>query len=201
MGSSQTNIVAAAKESQHAYSTAGRWNLSNILSLGRLLLVLPTGVAVWYDAKWIAVTLFVLAAISDYLDGYFARRLGQVSDFGKILDPLADKVYVAGVILLLLFLNVLPLWLVGPILLRDLLILLGGIYVERKVGVVLPSNWTGKWAVGALSLTILLIYLGVEGIVVQSFIALTFLMLFLSLLLYARRMVAVLKGKEDGGAS
>ncbi len=198
MRSSQTEIAAEGKNDP-ANGAAGRWTFSNILSLARLVLTLPTGIAVWYGAKEAAVALFVLAALTDYLDGYVARRLGQISDFGKILDPLADKVFVGGVVLLLLFLDILPLWLVLPVLLRDLLILLGGIYVERKIGVVLPSNWTGKWAVGALSFTVLLIYLGAEGIVVGAFVALTFVMLALSLFLYARRMVAVLKGKEKGG--
>lgn len=177
--------------------------VSNLLSLCRLLLTIPTCLLIYYDYRILAVVFFFIAAATDYLDGWTARRFGQISDLGKILDPLADKLYVAGVVLLLLILGILPLWLVLPILLRDLLILLGGIYVRRKTGRVLPSNWTGKWAVGVLSITLLLIYLGVGGIVLHLFIGLTLAMLALSLALYIARSVAVLRsaGSDEAGLS
>ena len=170
------------------------WNVSNLLSILRLLLTLPTCLLVYYGYRELAVISFFAAAITDYLDGWTARRFGQISDLGKILDPLADKVYVASVVILFLFLDILPLWLVLPVILRDLLILLGGIYVERKTGQVLPSNWTGKWAVGFLSITLLLFYLGVSGIVLQIFIIVTLVMLALSLYLYLKRGIGVLRG-------
>lgn len=198
VASSETDI-ATPTTSDRTAGTERRWNVSNVLSLVRLLLVLPAGAAIMYERKVVAVAIFVLAALTDYLDGYFARRLGQISEFGKILDPLADKIFVAGVVILLYLTGIVPLWLLVPILGRDLLILLGGLYVERRAGVVLPSNWTGKWAVGALSFAILLLYLGAEGIVVHGFIGLTFAMLALSLGQYAARMIATLK-KADSEA-
>ena len=174
-------------------STSSLWNLSNILSLSRIILVVPTALAVWYDAKVIAVALFVLAALSDYLDGFFARRYNQISDLGKILDPLADKIYVAVIVLLLLIMNVLPLWFVSIVLARDIVILVGGLYVEKKTGVVLPSNWVGKWAVGALSLTVLLIYLDAPQSVAYGGIIVTLTMLAWSSVLYGKRTVEVLR--------
>ena len=173
------------------------WGASNLLSLCRLLLTIPTCLLIYYDYRTLAVVTFFIAAATDYLDGWTARRFGQISDLGKILDPLADKIYVAGVVILLLILGVLPLWLVLPILLRDLLILLGGIFVRLRTGRVLPSNWTGKWAVGVLSITLLLIYLGVGGIALHLFIGLTLAMLTLSLALYISRAVTVLRSAEE----
>ncbi len=165
------------------------WSISNLLSLSRLLLTIPTCILVWNGSREIAVVLFVVAAITDYLDGWLARRLNQISDVGKVLDPLADKVYVAGVVVTMLMQNIIPLWLVIPVVARDLLILIGGIYLQRTKGVVLPSNWTGKWAIGFLSLTLLIIYLGGNGVLVHPLVVLTLVMLGLSLFLYARRMI------------
>lgn len=170
-------------------------SVSNLLSLLRIVLVVPTAFALWYQSKTIAVVLFVLAAATDYLDGFFARRLNQISDLGKILDPLADKIYVAVVVLLLLILNVLPLWFVAVVLARDVLILVGGLYVEKRTTMVLPSNWVGKWAVGALSLTVLLIYLDAGESVTYTGITVTLAMLAWSSVLYAKRMVEVLPGR------
>ncbi|MCB0711591.1 MAG: CDP-alcohol phosphatidyltransferase family protein [Ignavibacteriae bacterium] len=169
------------------------WGASNLLSIARLLMTLPTCLLVYYGHRDLAVISFFVAAFTDYLDGWVARRFNQISDLGKILDPLADKVYVAGVVILLATLGVIPLWFLLPILLRDLLILVGGIYVERKTGEVLPSNWTGKWAVGVLSITLLLFYLEVNGIALQIFIVITLAMLSLSLFLYVKRAYAHLQ--------
>ena len=77
-------------------------------------------------------------------------------------------------------------WLLIVVLVRDLLILVGGILVQRRTGQVLPSNWTGKWAVGVLSITLLLYYVGVGYALLQVFVILTLIMLLLSLVLYTR---------------
>lgn len=176
-----------------------RWTPSNLLSLSRILLAIPTGVAVWNDWKAIAVGLFVVAALTDYLDGFVARKTGSISELGKILDPLADKVYVAVSVLLMLVLGIVPLWFVAVVLGRDILILLGGVYVEKRTGVVLPSNWVGKWAVGALSLTLLLMYLGVEGIPTTVGVVITLLMFAWSMWLYGARAARSLRGDPPTG--
>ena len=75
--------------------------IPNILTFFRILAVLPMAVLVMLDQPWAwatAIGLFIAAAISDFLDGYFARRLNQYSDLGRILDPIADKILI-GVML------------------------------------------------------------------------------------------------------
>ncbi len=79
-------------------------SLPNLLTLSRIF-VIPVLVAMFFVqgdmARWIACALFVAAAVTDYFDGHFARRLSQISAFGRFLDPIADKLLVSAVILML----------------------------------------------------------------------------------------------------
>lgn len=80
------------------------WNLPNILTYGRIAAVpVVAGLLLWggNNARWAALAIYVLAAISDFFDGYLARRWKQQSSLGRMLDPIADKVLVAVVLLVL----------------------------------------------------------------------------------------------------
>ncbi len=92
---------------------------------------------------------------SDLLDGYLARKNSQVSEFGKIIDPLADKIAVVSISLALLYIGKLPLWFFLIIALRDVLILGFGIYLNSSKDVRLMSNYPGKAAVFSIGLVIL----------------------------------------------
>lgn len=80
------------------------WNTPNLITLLRILLI-PVFIAVYYlPFRWaslLAMSLFILAAVTDWLDGYLARRLDQASPFGAFLDPVADKLMVASALVLL----------------------------------------------------------------------------------------------------
>lgn len=92
---------------------------------------------------------------SDLLDGYFARKFNQITETGKIIDPLADKVSVIVISLILLYLNKIPLWFVVIVVARDLLIFLFGIYLNKKKDIRLMSNYPGKAAVFSIGVVIL----------------------------------------------
>jgi len=164
-----------------------RWTFSNGLSALRLALAVPASLTLWASMGGVTIALFVLAALTDILDGYLARRLDEVSDLGKILDPLADKVFVAVIVVVMLLKGLLPLWFVGIVIARDLLILFGGIVVERKTGAVLPSNYPGKIAVLVLSTTLLLIVADAGWTTVRVMEGLSLALLALSFVLYAVR--------------
>ena len=101
-------------------------NLPNIISLCRLLSVPVAVYLIMNDFMTAAFWLFVAAGVSDAIDGYLAKRLGQASALGSYLDPIADKVLLVGVYVTLGQAGYLPTWLVILVVFRDLIIV-GGV--------------------------------------------------------------------------
>lgn len=170
--------------------------VSNLLSLIRALLTLPFTLVMlsdMRDARWWGIGLLALAALTDKLDGDIARKFGQVTEWGKILDPLADKIGMAVLALVLVHLGLIPLWLMAVVLARDLLILIGGLYLKARRGYVEPSNTLGKWTVGVLAVTMALALLEIKGIVLEIAIWLSVGMLVLSFGGYVQVFVRALK--------
>ncbi len=125
-------------------------NLPNLLSLIRILMV-PILVVVLMtkvtNHEVIGVVVFWIASITDWLDGYLARRWKQVTTLGKLLDPLADKLLVSGALISLVELNLAPAWMTFIILAREFAITgLRGIASEE--GLTIPAGTVGKWKMG-----------------------------------------------------
>ena len=131
---------------------------ANIVTLARICLV-PVFVVVlispwpqWLglpqvadDAKsLIAAGIFILISCTDWLDGYLARSRGEVTDFGKFMDPLADKILVAAALLALIELGSLPSWVALVILAREFIVS-GVRMVAASEGVVIAASWYGKF--------------------------------------------------------
>jgi cardiolipin synthase len=108
-------------------------HLPNIISFLRILLVAPIVWALLNHRYDLAVVLFVIAGISDGVDGYLAKRFGWESRFGGVLDAIADKLLLVSTFIVLWLLTVFPLWLVALIIMRDLLIVGGGVIYNLKV--------------------------------------------------------------------
>lgn len=121
--------------------------LPNLLSLMRLLFLVPILYLLHRpdpeSDAW-AFVLLVVAGVSDLLDGFLARARGEVSPSGKIVDPLADKVLIGGLVLYLAWARDFPLWLVVLMLVRDLGLVLGAALFLRRHRVVFAADWTGK---------------------------------------------------------
>ncbi len=115
---------------------------------------------------------------SDLMDGHLARKLNQVSELGKIIDPLADKICVITIAIILLYINKISLWFVIIVVLRDLVILAFGIYLSKKKDIRLMSNFPGKMAV--LSIGVIILFSIINIPVLKSIV---YYLYFLSLLL------------------
>lgn len=123
--------------------------LPNLLSLSRIPLAGAIGYFLWQGdgtSTLVATVLLVVAGITDGLDGYFARRSGQVTELGIALDPIADKIFAVILVICLIWFRDFPIWLAAAVVGRDLLILLGGLFLIDRKNVSLPSNLTGKYA-------------------------------------------------------
>lgn len=125
-------------------------NLPNAITLSRLVLtaVFVAGTAFCSaTGHWIALVAFVIAAISDFLDGYLARRLGLVTPLGKLLDPVADKVLVCSAFVYLSAENFCPVWVTVLILAREFLVT-GLRQIAVEAGHVMAADGLGKWKTG-----------------------------------------------------
>ncbi|MBN1154963.1 CDP-alcohol phosphatidyltransferase family protein [candidate division KSB1 bacterium] len=137
------------------------WNLltiPNVLSLMRLLSIPPIIYCILQDDRrlfYLGIGLICFAILSDYFDGKLARKLNQVTEVGKIIDPIADKVAVGSVIMVLIAYRDFPIWAASIIIGRDLLILIVGLFWTTKFKYSIPSNLLGKITVSIIALMIL----------------------------------------------
>jgi len=144
------------------------WTVANMLSLLRGFLAIPLAYLIYIDGpiRWI-IGLSFAAVASDWFDGRVARWSHTVSDWGKVLDPVADKVGAVLVVGALTLRGSLPVWLLVLIFVRDFLIVIGGISLARHTNVVWMSKGTGKFAIGALALTVLAALLKADPPIMQ----------------------------------
>ncbi len=170
--------------------------ISNLLSIFRGLLSIPFALVMLVPAEplrlW-ALAIVLAGMLTDKLDGDLARRRGEETEWGRILDPLADKVCIAVMSLVLLVLGDLPAWFFGVLIGRDLLILAGGAYIKSTRGVVLGSNTAGKWTATAIAVTVLVLLLGLIPEYRWVLFAACTAGALLSLAMYAARLTRVLK--------
>jgi len=133
--------------------------IPNILSTIRLVLAFVIGYLLYTNQKLIAILLIIIAWITDLLDGYLARKLNAISELGKILDPLADKILILLIVLSLLANNTITLVTSLFIILRDVIILLAGLVAARKYKFVIPSNYIGKISAFLIGLSLFILLL------------------------------------------
>lgn len=127
--------------------TVKNLNLATKITLLRIVIIIPVIMLLSLATKFatfLACAFFVLAALSDLLDGYIARRYGQVTTLGKFLDPLADKLLICTILIELCSLAWIPAWAVHLVVVRELAVT-GLRAVAADHGVVLAADTYGKW--------------------------------------------------------
>lgn len=122
-------------------------NLPNAITVSRLILTAAFIIFVAWESTWGHVTaliLFIVAAASDFLDGWLARKLNLVTPLGKLLDPLADKILVCAAFVFLTAKGICPVWVTALIIGREFLVT-GLRQIAIEAGQVLAADRLGKW--------------------------------------------------------
>ena len=141
-------------------------NLPNKLTILRTLMIpvflffLLTDCAGDYS-KWIAVVVFILASLTDFLDGHIARKYNLVTNFGKFMDPLADKLLVCSALIALVDLERIAAWIVIIIIAREFIIS-GFRLVASDNGVVIAASYWGKFKTAFQMITIIMLVLNLN---------------------------------------
>ena len=125
-------------------------NLPNMLSIFRLCLV-PGFIIVYFSglqqARLLAVCIYALATFTDFLDGYIARRFNLITNLGKVLDPLGDKMFTFSVLACITIDSIIPVWVLLIFMVKEAMMGLGGLIIHRRARVEIPpSNYFGKTA-------------------------------------------------------
>mgnify|MGYP000575773452 CR=1 FL=1 len=166
-------------------------NLPNKLTILRVIMIpffvffLLSGVG-GSASKWIALVIFAAASITDTLDGYIARRDNLITDFGKFMDPLADKLLVCSAMICLIPSGKLPTAIVIVIIAREFIIS-GFRLIAAENGVVIAANYWGKFKTVSQMIMIILLLIdlgGVFDILEQIFIWLSLALTVISLITY-----------------
>ena len=199
------HVDSQAEQPRNGHSTAARIvTIPNILSVSRIVL-LPIVLLLLFKRQNVAAVAVMLVSWStDALDGYLARKLNQVSNLGRVLDHLVDKVWVGSVLVTLVFLRNLPLFLAAAVVLRDLLILAGSGVIMKLRGLFVQSDVVGKITGFAFALMIVFYTLDVPALMkyksaVDFIVTVLVVVSFLNYLtVFLRRMVRFrLPGEES----
>lgn len=174
----------------------------NLVSLARLAL-LPA--ALWFLAagmRGTAVAVLAAMAATDWLDGYLARRTGRITELGKVLDPLADKVAIDAVLAFLAVRGEFPVWALAMIVARDVGIVTGATMLARRLGSVPASGRLGKATFVVLAATAVA-YAGDVPVAERPLLAASVALAAASGLAYCRAAARALRAGEtsraDGG--
>lgn len=131
-----------------------KMNTANKITIFRMLLV-PAFLVLAYTGKtMIAVAVFMLATLSDFLDGYIARNYNQITVFGKFMDPLADKILVVSAMCFFVDIGCMPGWAVAIVLLREFAVS-GLRLIAAQRNIVIAAGWSGKIKTGATMVAIM----------------------------------------------
>ena len=145
------------------------WNTANKLTMLRVILI-PVYLVVWYlNLKYsalLALAVFVIASVTDFLDGYVARHYNQVTTFGKFMDPLADKILVITAMIWFSSVGLLPVWALVIVVAREFAVS-GLRLIAVDNGRVIAAAWSGKVKTFSTMVCLCLMHLPIPEMLVQ----------------------------------
>ena len=142
-------------------------NLPNTLTTIRMILIVPFVMIMQItpdgNGRFAALAIFIIASMTDFLDGYIARKNHLVTNFGKFMDPLADKLLVSAAMICLVSMDRLPAWMVIIIISREFAIS-GFRLIAADNGLVIAASWWGKFKTVSQMIMIILLIANLGGI-------------------------------------
>ena len=121
-------------------------NIPNILTIIRFILIPFIFTSVVNEDFLATIIIFTISAITDILDGYIARKYNYITDIGKLIDPLADKLTQMSLLLSLAILKILPWWIFAIVFIKECVMIISASLMYKKEDVVVYSKWYGKLA-------------------------------------------------------
>ena len=175
-------------------------NLPNKLTILRVIMIPFFVVALLYDGgesqtlRYVAAAIFIIASLTDMLDGKIARKYNLVTNFGKFMDPLADKLLVCSALICLVELKELPAWMVIVIISREFIIS-GFRLVASDNGVVIAASYWGKFKTTFQMIAVVLLIVGIPALsmVTTAVVWIALVLTVISLVDYIAKNVNVLK--------
>jgi CDP-diacylglycerol--glycerol-3-phosphate 3-phosphatidyltransferase len=169
--------------------------IPNVISIARIIVIFFAAKELITGNNFNSFILYFVAALTDCLDGFFARKLNQISELGKILDPLADKLMIGSAVIILFLQGRMPFWYIVIIIVSHLFNLLGGLLVSKKIKFVLPSILIGKVAAVVTMFTFGLNIIDFHYI--EYFYYVSALLVIISTIFYIRKASKALKEKKN----
>lgn len=142
-------------------------NTANKLTLLRVVLIPVFLVLLYLDLRYAALMVFILASITDFVDGYVARRYNQITDFGKFMDPLADKLLTAAAMVWFVEVGLMPAWALLLVITREFSVT-GLRLVAVDQGRVIAAGWSGKVKTASTMVAICLMLLPIPLLLLHS---------------------------------
>lgn len=178
--------------------------IPNILSVFRLALIVPMFIAFFKEKYLLSFIIIVISGVSDVIDGIIARKFNMVSDVGKLLDPIADKLTQISIMVLLSTKQILLLIPCAMLVIKELISGFIGIYVVRRIKHMLHAEWHGK-----LSTVFLYILMGAHMLMLiirgkiflpvsYALIAVSTVLIIISFVLYLKRYARLIKEIKSG---
>ena len=168
--------------------------LANSISISRILLAFPLVYILNFfsletqEMAYAVWGIILLIVLTDFLDGYVARKTDQITNFGKMIDPVADKICLVVVLTFLIFEYKLPFLIFFLLLsIRDVYLIIIGVYLVNMQEEVFQSNWTGKWFLGISTLMMAVFIFPSPEWVRWSLYAISLLLMVLSTWQYSKR--------------
>jgi CDP-diacylglycerol--glycerol-3-phosphate 3-phosphatidyltransferase len=152
------------------------------------------------NVKIYAAAVYAAASFTDFLDGYIARKYNLISNLGKVLDPLGDKLMTLAVLTCITLDRVIPVWVIMTALIKELLMLLGGVIIRKREGGEIPSsNLIGKTStvVFFVVCVTLMLFRNIPAQAVILMISAAVILMLMALVSYMRTFIYILK-KTNG---